>query len=172
MDFGVGEVHFGRTATHFVNSFIPWWFFVWTKTWLVYCFMWVSSTFVFHVNLLLFYSKNLFFIFFIFLCLGTYVLCFSVGGPGPGGAAAPSGKIPTFFHGGCMRYFKTSLKNENVHKMGRHASKMDFSYTKTHSFSRLSSWWCPFWSKPLFVKSWFFHMFTYLLFVFLFGPLD
>jgi len=38
-------------------------------------------------------------------------------------------------------FFKQKTqKHENVHEMGRRASKIDFSYTKMHSFSRLSSW--------------------------------
>ncbi len=37
-------------------------------------------------------------------------------------------------------FFKKTSKNENVHEMGRRASKMDFSHTKMHIFSRQSSW--------------------------------
>ena len=37
-------------------------------------------------------------------------------------------------------FSKNHTKNKNGHEMGRSVSKMDFSYTKMHSFSRLSSW--------------------------------
>ena len=37
-------------------------------------------------------------------------------------------------------FFIKIIENENVHEMARRASKMDFSYTKMNSFSRLSSW--------------------------------
>ena len=35
---------------------------------------------------------------------------------------------------------KKHQKNENVHEMGRRASKIDFSHTKMRIFSRLSAW--------------------------------
>ena len=48
---------------------------------------------------------------------------------------------------------KHAQKDEHVHEMGRRASEMGIFYTKMHSFSRLSSWWRPFLSKPIFLKS-------------------
>ena len=84
MHFGVGEVHFGRTATHFVNMFI------------------------FSVNVRL------------TSIIREKSLC-SISAP----------------------YIKKNYKNMKMFTKWvavRRASKMDFSYTKMHSFSRLSSW--------------------------------
>ena len=85
-----------------------------------------------------------------------------------------------FFIIGVKRTFsqKNANKNENVHEMGRRASKMDFSHTKMRVLSRPSSWWCPFLSKTLFLKSLIPYIFIYFfvpkkfVFVLLFGPLE